>query len=356
VRTRFCAVATVLAITVPVVQSENMDVYRRSERNREALENYLGPVLYPLHGVARIYVVVQCRTGKCPELPRFKMKKASAGTTGLAAVREIFANDKQTDVTSGPNRIIRIRYGGTPGPLLKTKIRSLHLTALQQYNIIDAEWAIESAKEVKAAVQKLRLETPVTVVSGSVQQPMEGVPHLPSELTDVTVDQALDLFAKTFGFVLRYEECVRPDGTRCFDINHSYVQGGKWFDALRARWDKLREQGFKSDVCPVHHVRLQHAIIYGWSHSWDRVPLDPRPQNPPDQFFKREEKYPMRLGYLERQVPSADFHQKKSERFCPVCQRLFEEDLKRYPAEKVGRIRPLEDYDRASRGDQWGSR
>lgn len=85
----------------------------------------------------------------------------------------------------------------------------------------------------------------------------------------------------------------------------------------------MREEGFKSGICPVHHVRLERAIVYGWSHSWDRVPLDPRPQTPPDKFFKREEKYPMRLGYLERKTPSADFHKKKSERFCAVCQRLF---------------------------------
>ena len=346
-----CTGAIVLAITVPAVLAENMDAFRRSERNREAMENYLGPVLYPLNGVARVYVVVDCSKVECPEFPQIKMKAASAGATGLAAVREIFGDDKRTTVTSGANGIIRIGYGGPPGPLLQTKIHSLHLTPLQRYDIGEAEGALESTKEVKAAAQKLRLETPVIILSGGVQEPMEGLPHLPSELTDVTVDQALDLFAKTFGFLVRYQECVRPDGTRCFIINHSYIQGGKWFDALRARWDKMREQGFKTGVCPVHHVPLQQATVYTWSHSWDRVPPDPRPQDPPDQFFKREETYPMRLGYLERQAPSADFHEKKSERFCPVCQRRFEKDLKHYSEGKARRNKRF-DPNLAPRGDQ----
>src|SRR4029077_20223084 len=97
-----------------------------------------------------------------------------------------------------------------------------------------------------------------------------------------------------------------------------YVQGGKWLDALRARLNKLRTDGFNAGVCPVHHVPLQRSVVYAWSHS-SNCP-DPRPECPDDGFFRREEKYPLRLSYSERRTHSGAFHKRKvSERFCPVC-------------------------------------
>ena len=292
------------------------------------MENYLGPVLTPLEGAARVYVVVDCGPGECPQFPRLRLQSPSKGQTGLAAVREIFAKDKQTSVSSGPNGLIRIRFGKPPSALLQTKIHSFRFTPHEQYNIISAEGALEGAKEVKAAIQKLGLEIPVVVVSELVQEPMEGVPHLPPEIKDVTLDQALDLFAKTFGEVMLYEECIRPDGTRCFLINHAYVQDGKWLDALRARWDTLVLQGYKTGVCPVHRIPLKESVVYMWSHSSSNVLADPRPQYPLDSYFRREEHYPMHLPYGYRRSPSPNFDERKVQRFCPVCQQLFETDTK----------------------------
>ena len=207
----FGATTAVLLMSVAAAQAEDMQAYHVSERNREAMENYLGPALTPLGGAGRVYVVIDCGHGKCPQFPRIRMQSPSKGQTGFAAVREIFAKDKQTSVTSGPNGLIRIRFGKLPSALLQTKIHSLRFTLHERYNIISAEGALEGAKEVKAAIQKLRLEEPVVVISELVQEPMEGVPHLPPEIRDVTVDQALDLFAKTFGEVILYEECIRPN-------------------------------------------------------------------------------------------------------------------------------------------------
>jgi hypothetical protein len=314
--------------------ANNMEAWRASEENEEAMKNYLGPVLTPLGGAGRVYLVTNCSPKDCPQFPQIRMQAASKGKTGLAAVREIFAKDKQTAVASGANGIIRIRFGGQLSALLQTKIHHLHFKPLERYNIIEAEAAIEGTQEVKAAIQKLRLEQPVIVISELVQEPMEGVPHLPEHIENMTVDQALDLLATTFGEVLLYEECIRPNGTRCFSINHVYVQTGKWLDALRSRSDKLRTDGFKSGVCPVHHVPLQQSVVYAWSHSWNVS--DPRPEYPVDLYFRREEEYPMRLSYGERRSPSRDFRRKKtSERFCPICQQLFEADLRRFSSNHV---------------------
>jgi hypothetical protein len=232
--------------------------------------------------------------------------------------------------------LIRIRFGAHASALLQTKIHYLRFKPLERYNITEAEAAVEGAKEVRAAIKKLRFAEPVVVISELVQQPMEGVPHLPDHIENMTLEQALDLLATTFGEVILYEECIRPNGTRCYFINHAYVQGGKWLDALRARSDKLRMEGFNSGVCPVHQAPLQRSVVYGWSHSWKDAPPDPRPEYPLDQHFRREEKYPMRLSVYERLSSSRDFHTKKtSERFCVKCQQLFEANLLRFSSQQL---------------------
>jgi hypothetical protein len=322
-----------------VAAANDAEAIRASDRNREAMENYLGPVLTPLGGVGRVYIVTNCGANECPQFPQIRMLPASKGKTGLAAVREIFAKDKQTTVMSGPDGIIRVRIGAQPSTLLQTKIHYLRFKPLERYNIIEAEAAIEGAKEVKAAIKNLGLAEPVVVISELVQQPMEGVPHLPDHIENMTLEQALDLLATTFGEVVLYEECIRPNGTRCYFINHAYVQGGKWLDALRAGRDKLRTEGFNSGVCPVHQVPLQRLVVYGWSHSWKDAPPDPRPEYPLDEYFRREEKYPMCLSVNERLSSSRDFHTKKktSERFCVKCQQLFEADLLRFSSQQLRR-------------------
>lgn len=319
------------AIVEGTASSFDMAKYRASERNREAMENYLGPVLTPLGGAGRFYSVVDCGPNECPDFPRIRMQSPSEGKTGFAAVREIFAKDKQTTVTSGPKGIVRIRFGRDPSALLQTTIHYLRFTPLQRYNIIEAEAAIEDAKEVKAATRKLRLERSIVVISELVQKPMKGVHHLPEHIQDMTVDQALDLLATTFGEVMLYQECIRPNGTRCYLINHAYVQGGKWLEARRAHWDKMRTDGFNSGICPVHRVPLQETVVYGWSHS-DDEPIDPRPQ---DLYFSREEKYPMRLSVYQRLRPSRDYQERRVYKFCPICQRLFEADLQHFSSNRA---------------------
>ena len=97
-------------------------------------------------------------------------------------------------------------------------------------------------------------------------------------------------------------------------------------DARRDRWDKIRLAAFKSGVCPLHHVRLQGTAVYCWSHS-ETEPSDPRPADP---FFMREDKYPMRLSVYKRLTASRDFHDRCVYTFCPICQQLFDADLRHF--------------------------
>jgi hypothetical protein len=95
---------------------------------------------------------------------------------------------------------------------------------LAQYNPQIAIGAVQNAEEVRAAMRKLNVHVPPTVISILVQQPGEGLPHLPTRLTNVTVDEALDEVATTFEGIVLYGACTQP---RLFDLDFT---GGYGFD------------------------------------------------------------------------------------------------------------------------------
>ena len=108
--------------------------------------------------------------------------------------------------------------------LLSTKIHVLTFTPRQRYNVQDAIWAIEQTKEVEGKVRELKLEYSPTVFTGRVLEPAAGLPHLPMSLRNVTMDEALDRVAQTFGELIIYGECVSGSGRRLFNINSEYVR------------------------------------------------------------------------------------------------------------------------------------
>jgi len=77
----------------------------------------------------------------------------------LAAVREIFAKDKQTAVGLSAKWNIPNQIRRTASALFTNEIHHLHFKPLERYNIIEAEAAIEGSQEVKAAIQKPGLST-----------------------------------------------------------------------------------------------------------------------------------------------------------------------------------------------------
>ena len=196
------------------------DEWRADERNRDVLIRHLREALGSVGGCGRFYYAGPC-TGGGPEagFPQLKLQQAMKGKTSLAVVQEIFAKDKQVTVTQDRSGMIRISVGNVPSAILQTKIHSLKLKPEERYTPQLALIAIESAKEVEAAMHTLGLEHPVVVVSIGIQYPMPGLPHLSAGITDVTLDQAFDLVAKTFGGVVTYEICMAPKGQGFFDTD-----------------------------------------------------------------------------------------------------------------------------------------
>jgi len=192
----------------------------QEQRNKDAVLKYLRPVLKEMGGSGRLYLFTSCDGRKIPlRFPRIKVQAPSKGAKGLEAVREIFKDDKRIAVTRGPNGMVRISFGRIPTEVLRTRIRSLRLKPDNQYTDLMAISAILSAGEVEATMHKVRLEHPVVVVSIMIITPREGLPHLPPVIRNLTLDEALDLLATTFGGLVISEQCVSSDGTGYFDAD-----------------------------------------------------------------------------------------------------------------------------------------
>jgi len=205
------------------VRSERNNI---SERNWRNFLQYLAPVLKSPGGVGRVYYRAECWTERGDGIlfPQLDLEAPAQSKTGLAAIQDIFKKEKQVTVTDGRFGISRISIGNVNYELLSTKIHVLTFTLRERYNVQDAVWAIERTKEVQGKMRELKVEHPPTVFSGRVLEPAAGLPHLPKSLENVTMDEALDRVAQTFGELITYGECVNGNGTRLFSVEFEYIK------------------------------------------------------------------------------------------------------------------------------------
>jgi hypothetical protein len=207
-------------------QDARSDPSNVSNRNWHHFLQYLAPVLKSAGGVGRLYYRADCWTERGDGIlfPWLELVAPAKSKTGLAAIQDMFRKEKQVKVKEGPSGIYRISMGNVSYELLSTKIHVLTFTPRQRYNVQDAIWAIEQTKEVEGKVRELKLEYPPTVGSWRVLEPAAGLPHLPMSLRNVTMDEALDRVAQTFGELITYSECVNGSGTHLYSIDDDYIK------------------------------------------------------------------------------------------------------------------------------------
>src|SRR3984957_5876809 len=70
---------------------------------------------------------------------------------------------------------------------------------------------------------RILIFVPARTLSIGIAQPADGLPHLPGVITNVTVDQALDLVAKTFRGIVLYEFCTPPNQFQIDFANAGYI-------------------------------------------------------------------------------------------------------------------------------------
>jgi hypothetical protein len=184
----------------------------RSERD---VLKYLWPALDYGEKVGRIYYRGSCQlqldADPAASFPQLNVQPPSNGKSGVAAVREIFRHEKDVSVKETDPGIIRIRIGSVPDAVLRVTISNLVLTPEEQYNYWLAIFKIENAPEVQSAMRELKIRLRVRTVSIGIVQPTDGLLHLSGVITNVTMDQALDLVAKTFRGIVLYDFCTPPD-------------------------------------------------------------------------------------------------------------------------------------------------
>ncbi|QRP64146.1 hypothetical protein I6J77_01360 [Rhodanobacter sp. FDAARGOS 1247] len=186
--------------------------WSENEANQEAMLAYLKPILKSAGRVARIYYLGPCKKYGdyyAVSFPHVRVLPPSRSSTAISAVRDIFRNDDNIDISDGPDGIIRIVIGRPPVALLKTKLAILTFDQSQRYTESLALWRIMDNKEVDDVERKLHFYPdgpPLRISLG--ENSIEGAPHLPASMTNLTVDQALDSVAKNFGVMVLYGVCT----------------------------------------------------------------------------------------------------------------------------------------------------
>jgi hypothetical protein len=164
------------------------------------------------NNVGRIYYEASCPPGALEfplPFPRVDVLPPLTGPTDLDVVRSIFRQAKETSVVKKGGGIIEIRFGKAPDAILRTRIHKLNLDQYAQFNPPLVIGAIINSPEVRSAMEELHVDTPERVYSMILRQPAEGLPHLPAEISNVTMDQALDMIARTWSGVVLYGACKR---------------------------------------------------------------------------------------------------------------------------------------------------
>lgn len=200
----FYGILNMASAQTPKISSGNGKHFER------VVLKYFWPALGYGEKVGRIYYSATCQpnVNLAASFPRLDVRPASNGKSGVAAVRDIFREEKNISVKEVDSGIIRVKIGSVPNAVLRARISNLILTPEEQYNYWLAIFKIENAPEVQSAMQELKIGIPPRTVNIGIAQPADGLPHLPDVITNVTMDQALDLVAKTFGGIVIYEFCT----------------------------------------------------------------------------------------------------------------------------------------------------
>jgi hypothetical protein len=198
---------------------------REGNDSLRAVLKYLWPLFSSATRTSRIYYHAVCpRDDHSYPLtfPKIDVRQPSKTGTDLTVVRSMFRHDPNVAVREDETGVVRIRIGEVPDTILKTRISRLSLDAESQYNVLSAIGAIESAPEVQSVMGKLGISVPTRYYHYRLLQPADDLPHLPAEILNVTMDQALDMIARTWGVIVFYGACAAPATYEVFFADNVY--------------------------------------------------------------------------------------------------------------------------------------
>lgn len=188
--------------------------YAISRHNEGIVLKWVRPVLRDSGYAGLIEYSGFCRTNHPAyvEFPKIGISQPRQ-TTPLDAIRDIFADNMAVKISEEPNKVIIINIGSPSVAIIHTKISSLRLAPIIQYNPGIAVYAIMGAGQVKARMDQLNFHTTQYINFGMlVAEPAPGLPHLPAVLKDISVEEIFKLIAQTFHGIVVYGTCIQPNG------------------------------------------------------------------------------------------------------------------------------------------------
>lgn len=148
--------------------------------------------------------------------------RALLDSTDLSQVSYLFAKSKKVTISRSKSGQLRIFVGDVSEELLRTRITRISFGTTERYNEIDAIIAITRTKEIQAKLRELGVKQPLAFYPGASQGPDRRVPHLPTSIRDVTMEDAMDHVAETFGCLIIYARWT-VNGTPLFNVG--FAQG-----------------------------------------------------------------------------------------------------------------------------------
>lgn len=211
--------ATILSLVLACCGGADSARTSTQQTDRSLIRRYLQPALDAGTPVRFSYAASCSATDDVPPIPPIRLSAAS-GRAGIDIVRSTFKYDRNVVVTKGPGGIAKVTVGKVPTSLLQTRIALLKLEPPEQYHSSDLIGALDSTKEVEGAAKTLGLlpVEPLRIQLEHVPQPGDPSPHVPATLHNVTVDQVLDLAAKTFREIVIFGICTSGPTPRHFTL------------------------------------------------------------------------------------------------------------------------------------------
>lgn len=181
----------------------------------ERLVQYLGETLAPVSKAARVdyYHPHSCGQGAFVSFPRMELHEPLKNHVGVRGARDIFSAYHDLVVEKRGKKLVVVRVGTSPSAFLTTPIKSIEFSDFARYNAFVAIATILHTEAVQAAAARANLVLSPSVIEGLMNPPMPGLPYLPRKIQHVTLDDALNRVAITFGGVVVYSLCKDEDGS-----------------------------------------------------------------------------------------------------------------------------------------------
>jgi hypothetical protein len=180
--------------------------------NEEQVLSKLWPVLQSSGKAGRLYYEAICmpKDNNVFEFPDLNILEPETEHRSVqSVVKSMFRKQPGFAISEDTADIIRIKSDQVPDAILRTRISSLRFEPEEQYTESLALLAIENAPDIRAAAARLNYRMPTRATSYRIRLPKSGLPHLPSEISNISFDQALDMVATTWENIVLFGACSK---------------------------------------------------------------------------------------------------------------------------------------------------